>query len=176
MCRKSPNADTDASFASLREAVRALDPRATVDSVATMDQIASQSVAKQRLYAILLTLFAAIAIVLASIGVYGIVAFGVTQRTREIGIRIALGATHHDVMWLVLRQSVWLIGEGLLVGLLGAGGTTRQLGAWLFGIAPFDGTTFVATAALLGTVAATAAWLPVRRAIRVDPIVTLRTD
>jgi predicted permease len=161
---------------SLRETVRALDPRATIDAVATMEQIVSQSVARQRLYAILLALFAAVAVLLASVGVFGIVAYGVSQRTREIGIRMALGAGHQDVLWLVLGQSLWLIGEGLLAGMVGAAGTTRLLRGWLFGLTPLDGTTFFAAAAILAIVATTAAWLPARRAVRVDPLVALRTD
>jgi predicted lysophospholipase L1 biosynthesis ABC-type transport system permease subunit len=138
--------------------------------------IVSHSVAKQRLYAILLALFAAVAVLLASVGVFGVVAYGVTQRTREIGVRMALGARRQDVLWLVLGQSLWLIGEGLLAGLLGAAGTTRLLRGWLFGLTPLDGTTFFAAAALFAMVASIAAWLPARRAVRVDPLVALRTD
>jgi putative ABC transport system permease protein len=175
--RMDLGADTNGgTIASLRETVRALDPRASIDAVATMEQIVSNSVAKQRLYAILLALFAAVAVLLASVGVFGIVAYGVTQRTREIGVRMALGATHQDVLWLVLGQSLWLIGEGLLFGLVGAAGTTRLLRGWLFGLTPLDGTTFFAAAALFALVATIAAWLPARRAMRVDPLVALRSD
>jgi putative ABC transport system permease protein len=175
--RMDEGADTNgAILGSLRETVRALDPRATIDAVATMEQIVSHSVAKQRLYAILLALFAAVAVLLASVGVFGIVAYGVSQRTREIGIRIALGAGRQDVLWLVLGQSLWLIGEGLLAGIVGAAGTTRLLTGWLFGLTPLDATTFLAAAAILGMVATIAAWLPARRAVRVDPLVALRTD
>jgi putative ABC transport system permease protein len=165
-----------ATITSLRETVRALDPRATIDAVATMEQIVSHSVARQRLYAILLALFAAVAALLASVGVFGVVAYGVTQRTREIGVRMALGASHRAVLWLVLGQSLWLIGEGLLAGLLGAAGATRLLRGWLFGLTALDGTTFFAAAALLAVLATIAAWLPARRAIGVDPLVALRSD
>jgi putative ABC transport system permease protein len=111
--RMDVGADTSPrTIASLRQTVRALDPRATIDAIATMKQIVSNSVAKQRLYAILLALFATVAVLLASVGVFGIVAYGVTERTREIGVRMALGASHQDVLWLVLGQSLWLIGEG----------------------------------------------------------------
>jgi putative ABC transport system permease protein len=175
--RTDAGADTNGStLASLRETVRALDPRATIDAVATMEQIVSHSVAKQRLYAILLALFASVAVLLASVGVFGIVAYGVTQRTREIGVRMALGASHQDVLWLVLGQSVWLIAEGLLAGLLGAGGTTPLLRGWLFELTPLDATTFFAAAALFAMVAIIAAWLPARRAMRVDPLVALRSE
>jgi putative ABC transport system permease protein len=175
--RMDVGADTSSrTIASLRETVRALNPRATIDAVATMEQIVSNSVAKQRLYAILLALFATVAVLLASVGVFGIVAYGVTQRTREIGVRMALGASPQDVLWLVLRQSLWLIGEGLLAGLLGASVSTPLLTGWLFGLTPLDGTTFVAAAVFFAIVATIAAWLPARRAVRIDPLVALRTD
>jgi putative ABC transport system permease protein len=175
--RMDVGADTNgATITNLRETVRALDPRATIDAVATMEQIVSHSVARQRLYAILLALFAAVAALLASVGVFGIVAYGVTQRTREIGVRMALGASHQAVLWLVLGQSLWLIGEGLLAGMLGAAGTAQLLRGSLFGLTPLDGATFFAAAAVLAIVATIAAWVPARRAVRVDPLVAIRSD
>jgi putative ABC transport system permease protein len=175
--RTEPGADRDSGTVTrLREAVRAVDPHASIDTVATMEQIVSHSVAKQRLYAILIVLFAIAAVLLASVGVFGIVAYAVTQRTREIGVRMALGASRHHVLRLVLGQSFWLVGEGLAAGLLGASVTTRLLSRWLFGVAPLDPVTFVAAAILFAIVAGTAAWLPARRAIHVDPLIALRTD
>ncbi len=175
--RLAAGADTSgATVPKLRETVRALDPHATVDGIATMKQIASHSVAKQRLYATLLALFAAIAVLLASVGVFGTVAHGVTQRTREIGVRMALGASPRAVLRLVLGQTLWLIGEGLLAGLLGAVSATGLLSSSLFGLAPLDIPTFAAAAILFAGVATTAAWLPARRALRVDPLIALRSE
>ena len=175
--RFAARADTSgAIIAKLRETVRALDPHATIDAIATMKQIVSHSVAKQRLYATLLALFAAVAVLLACVGVFATVAYGVTQRTREIGVRIALGASSRAVLRLVLGQMLWLIGEGLLAGLLGAVSATGLLSSSLFGLTPLDISTFAAAAILFAAVATMAAWLPARRAMRVDPLVALRSE
>ena len=175
--RLTAGVDTSgALIAKLRETVRALDPHASVEAIATMKQIVSHSVAKQRLYATLLALFAAVAVLLACVGVFATVAYGVTQRTHEIGVRIALGASSRAVLRLVLGQMLWLIGEGLLAGLLGAVSATGLLSSSLFGLTPLDISTFAAAAILFAAVATTAAWLPARRALRVDPLIALRSE
>ena len=164
------------TMAQLRDTIRALDPHATIDAVATMKQIVSHSVAKQRLYATLLGLFAAAAVLLAAVGVFATVAYGVTQRTREIGVRVALGASPRAVLRLVLGQTLCLIGEGVLAGLLGAASATSLLRSSLFGLTPLDIPTFAAAATLFAAVATAAAWVPARRALRVDPLIALRSD
>jgi putative ABC transport system permease protein len=175
--RLAAGADTSGgTIPKLRETVRALDPHGTIDTIATMKQIVSHSVAKQRLYATLLALFAAIAMLLASVGVFGTVAYGVTQRTREIGVRMALGASPRAVLRLVLGQTLWLIGEGLVAGLLGAVSAAGLLSSSLFGLTPLDIPTFAAAAILFAAVATMAAWLPARRALRVDPLIALRSE
>ena len=147
-----------------------------VDSVATMEQVVSNSISRPRLYAVLLSVFAGVAGVLAAIGIYGVIACSVAQRTREIGIRMALGAARTDVMALVLGQSAVVVGVGLALGLSTAVALTRYLQAMLFGVTPVDLTTFVAVSLLFGIVAMFACWVPARRAADVDPMVVLRCD
>jgi len=161
---------------SVRGIVRQLDPSAVVDSVATMEQVVSNSISRPRLYAVLLSVFAGVAGVLAAIGIYGVIACSVAQRTREIGIRMALGAARTDVMALVLGQSAVVVGVGLALGLSTAVALTRYLQAMLFGVTPVDLTTFVAVSLLFGIVAMFACWVPARRAADVDPMVVLRCD
>ena len=147
-----------------------------VDSVATMEQVVSNSISRPRLYAVLLSVFAGVAGVLAAIGIYGVIACSVAQRTREIGIRMALGAARTDVMALVHGQSAVVVGVGLALGLSTAVALTRYLQAMLFGVTPVDLTTFVAVSLLFGIVAMFACWVPARRAADVDPMVVLRCD
>jgi putative ABC transport system permease protein len=160
----------------LRELVRQLDDVATVESVATMEQLVSNAVARPRLYTVLLGLFAAIAAALAVIGVAGVMAFAVAQRTREVGIRLALGARRAAVLRLILGQSLMLIGLGIVVGLAGAAGLSRYLERMLFGIEPLDALTFAAVALMFAWAAALAALVPARRAMRVDPAMALRCE
>jgi putative ABC transport system permease protein len=121
-------------------------------------------------------MFAAVAVVLAAIGIYGVMAYAVTRRTREIGIRMALGAARADVIGLVLGQSAALTAVGITIGLAGAAALTRYLGGLLFGVTPLDPSTFIAVAAIFALVAALAAVAPARRATRVDPLVALRNE
>jgi putative ABC transport system permease protein len=169
-------ADPASIASSVRAAVRELDPRATVDHVATMEEIVSSSISRRRLYAVLLGVFAGVAVLLAAIGIYGVMAYAVTQRTREIGIRIALGAARADVLGLMLRQSLTLTVVGITLGLGGAAALTRSLEGALFGLTPHDPTTFVAVAVLFGAIATVAAFVPARRATKVDPLIALRTE
>ena len=134
-----------------------------------MDGIIARSVEERRFYAVIFGLFAALALMLAAIGVYGVMAYGVAQRTREIGIRMALGAATSDVLRLVLRESAPATLIGIVTGLLGALALTRFLRGMLFGLTPLDASTFAGVVLLLSMVATLAALIPARRATRVDP-------
>ena len=168
--------DPIALVASIRGIVRQVDSGAIVDGIAKMEQVVSNSISRPRLYAVLLAIFAGTAGMLALIGIYGVIVYSVAQRTREIGIRMALGATRADVMRLVLHQSFALIAVGLVVGLAGAAAVTRYLQGMLFGLTPLDPTTFMAVAVMFGLVATLASYVPGRRATKVDPIVALRCE
>jgi predicted permease len=153
-----------------------LEPQAILDNVATMEQLVANSISRPRLYTVLLGVFAAVAVTLAVIGIYGAMAYAVTQRTREIGIRVALGAERSRVTGLVLGQSLILIAIGMTVGLAGAAAGTRYLQGMLFGLTPLDAPTFAAMALLFAGVALVAAIIPARRATKVDPLVALRCE
>jgi putative ABC transport system permease protein len=168
--------DPLAVAASLRGIVRELEPQATLDNIATMEQIVSNSIARPRLYAVLLGVFAGVAVALTAIGIYGVMAYSVAQRIREIGIRMALGAQRGDVLSLVLGQSLVLTTLGIAAGIAGASAVTRYLRQMLFGLTPLDPSTFVAVAAVFGLIATLAAFVPARRATRVDPLVALRCE
>jgi predicted permease len=161
---------------SVRAIVRQIDAEAVVDNIATMDQIVSNAMSRPRLYAVLLGIFAAVALVLAAIGIYGVLAFLVAHRTREIGIRMALGAQRSQVVMLVLRQGAVLTLAGMAVGIAAAAGLSRYLEGLLFGTTPLDITTFAAVIVMFGAVAALASYVPARRATRVDPLVALRSE
>ena len=162
--------------AEVRSIVRQIDPAATVDNIATMEQIVSNAVSGPRLYAVLLGMFAAVAVTLAAIGIYGVLAFIVTHRTREIGIRMALGARSAAVVSLVVRQSAVQIVGGVVAGLAGAAMLSRYLEGLLFGVTPLDALTFVVAGAAFACVALVAAYGPARRATKVDPLVALRAE
>jgi putative ABC transport system permease protein len=158
----------------LRREVRELDGNVAVFQLRTMDQVVSQAVARPRFNTTLLAIFAAVSLVLAAIGVYGIVSYSVSLRSHEIGIRMALGARRRDVLLQVLRQGTLLTLAGLLAGTLGALVLTRSLSGLLFGVEPTDPLTFVSVAAFFFLVAVLASYVPARRATRVDPLVALR--
>ena len=160
----------------LRRAVLDLDPALPLDDVMTMDARLSGSVARPRFYALLLGLFATLALVLAAVGVYGILAYTVSQRRREIGIRMAVGARQASILALVLRQGATLTALGLVFGVLAALATTRLLRGLLFGVTPNDMTTFVVAPLVLGAIGLLACYLPARRAARVDPVLALRGE
>ena len=122
------------------------------------------------------TAFAVIALVLAAVGVYGVIAYSVAQRTREIGVRVALGAQRSNVLTLVLAHGAGLAGAGIGIGLAGALGVTRFLRAMLYGVSPFDPMSFVAVTFVLSAIALLASYVPARRAARVDPVEALRQD
>jgi putative ABC transport system permease protein len=133
-------------------------------------------VSQPRLQMNVLGTFAALAILLTAIGIYGVMSYAVTQRTREIGIRMALGADRHDVLGLVLRQGVTMVMLGLSVGVIAALLMTRVLRTLLFGVSPTDPAVFAGIIVLLSTTAALATYVPARRATRVDPLVALRDE
>jgi len=160
----------------VRDIVRQLAPGTTVDLVAPMEQLVSNSISRPRLYAVLLGIFAAVATVLAAVGMYGVMAYAVAQRTREIGIRIALGAERADVMRLVVRKGLVLTGVGLAIGLVAATVATRYLESFLFGLTPLDPSTFVGVSLIFALIAMLASYIPARRATNVDPLVALRYE
>jgi predicted permease len=160
----------------IREVVTGLDPQAGVFNVATMADIVANHMSRPRLFAVLLGTFAGVAAMLAFVGIYGVVAYTVSQRTREIGIRIALGAAPSDVLRMVLAQSLAVAGAGIAVGLAAAAGLSRSLRGLLFGIEPLDVLTFVLVATAFAVVAGIAAWLPSRRATKIVPVVALRLE
>ncbi len=161
---------------SVRGLVRQVDAQLVVDNMATMDQRLSASVARPRFYATLVGVFALIAVTLAAVGVYGVLSYAVSQCTREIGIRLALGASRRGVLGLVLRQGCAIAAIGIAVGLAGAAAVTRSLTTLLFDLTPFDPLTFGAVSVLLALVALAACYVPARRAMGVDPIAALRAE
>ena len=160
----------------VREAVAASSPGATVDDVMTMDARLSAAVAQPRFYAVLVGFFAALALFLAAFGIYALLSYTVSQRRREIGVRMALGARRGDVLALVVRQGAGLVAAGTLLGLVAAAGSARLLESFLFDVATGDRLTFVAAPLVLAGVALLACWLPGRRAARLDPMDALRVE
>jgi predicted permease len=168
--------DTRAMSTAIRQSVHAVDPRMPIYTVTTMTDALSESVAQPRFYMMLLTAFASLALLLAALGIYGVISYAVSQRTRELGIRIALGATQDRVVRLVLGQGIALTVTGIGVGLLGAYWLVHLLGALLYGVGATDATTFIAVAMVLLGVASLASYLPARRAARVDPVIAMRAE
>jgi putative ABC transport system permease protein len=160
----------------VRDAVQAVDPEQAVFDVRTMEERVADAASGVRFNATLLGFFGFVALLLAAVGVYGVIAYSVAERTHEIGIRVALGASRRDVAEMVMTQGTLMTAAGLALGLAGAVFATRYLTSLLYGIAPRDPVTLGGSAALLGVVALAACYLPARRAIRVDPMVALRHE
>jgi putative ABC transport system permease protein len=156
--------------------VRQRDPELVVANIRTMDEVVESSVAERRLTMMLLAIFAGAALLLAAVGIYGVIAYGVTQRTQEIGIRMALGAQRGDVLRMVVRQALILTVAGIAAGGAGALFLTRLMEGLLFQVRPADPLTFGAVSGLLATVALLASYIPGRRATRVDPVIALRAE
>ncbi|HEX6732913.1 MAG TPA: FtsX-like permease family protein, partial [Pyrinomonadaceae bacterium] len=171
---------TDVEPLSLASAVRGqiaeLNKDQAVFNVRTMEEIVSQSVAPRRFSMMLLSIFAVVALVLASIGIYGMMSYAVAQRTREIGLRMTLGAQKGNVLRLVIGQGMKLALVGVVLGIVTAVALTRTMKTLLFGVSATDPLTFAGIAGLLAGVALLACWVPARRATRVDPIVALRYE
>ncbi len=168
--------DPDQLVAAAREQVKQIDPDQPIYNVRTMDQIRAESVAPERLNLTLFSIFAGIALVLAIVGIYGVMSYTVTQRTHEIGIRMAIGAQQRDVFKMVMGQGMMLALIGIGIGLVGAFALTRLMATMLFGVTATDPATFAVIAILLTAVAVLACYLPGRRATKVDPVVSLRYE
>jgi putative ABC transport system permease protein len=171
-----PARDAESVEAAFRQALREVDPLVPVAGVDPMERLLGTALSLPRLYALLIGIFAGAALLLAVLGVYGVMAYAVAQRQREIGVRLALGAAPSGIRRLVLGQGGRLTLLGTGIGLVAAAGAGRLLGSLLFQVSPFDLTTFVAVPLVLGTMALVACWLPARRAMKVDPLVAIREE
>jgi putative ABC transport system permease protein len=160
----------------VRSLVARVDPSAGIDAMLPMEQLVGASLTRQRFYALMLGIFAAIAAALGAIGTYGVLAYAVARRTNEIGIRMALGAQRGDVLRLVIRRGAILAVIGIALGLAGAAGLSRSLTAMLYGLTPLDPTTYVAVTSLFAAVTALASYVPARRAAEVDPMDAIRCE
>ncbi len=173
---RTSQGDAGALGPSLRDAMRAMDPALPVHRLTTMDQVRAAATAEQRNGATILAIFGALALILAAVGLHGVMLFTVRQRTREIGIRMALGATRRAVVGIFIRRGVRLTMVGGAVGIVLALGATQLLRSLLFGVAPTDAFTFLAVSLLFLVVALVASWLPARRAALVDPVTAMRAE
>jgi putative ABC transport system permease protein len=162
--------------ATARGELQQLDPELPMAAVVTMDQLLADSLSRSRFTMLLLGIFSAVALVLAAVGIYGLIAYSVTQRTQELGIRIALGAQRRDVLRLVLGQGARLTLLGVALGILAALAFSRLLASMLFDVSATDPLTYGGVAGLLAVVALLACFIPARRATRVDPMVALRYE
>jgi putative ABC transport system permease protein len=170
--------ETDAAtlIASVRPMVAQLDPQSFIDNIAPMDSLVSNTFARPRLYAQVLGLYSLVAIALVAVGIYGVIAFAVVQRTREIGIRMALGAQRAQVLRLIVRDSIVVAGAGLALGILGSVWSSRLFEGLLYGVTPLDRATYLTVATAFMLIASIAAFIPARRASAVDPVSALRAE
>jgi putative ABC transport system permease protein len=166
----------DDMAASLRAAVQRLDPELAVARIRTVRDLMDSSVSADRFRAMLLGLFATLALVLAAVGIYGVMAFSVGRRSREIGVRMALGAGTMQLYAQILREGLTVAGAGIAVGLAAALAVTRIMSKLLFGVTPTDPLTFAVVSLVLVVIAAIACLIPARRAARVDPAITMVAD
>jgi putative ABC transport system permease protein len=160
----------------VRQTVASIDPNLPISNIKTLEKVVDDSIAQRRLNMLLMGLFGGLALLLSAVGIYGLLSHAVTQRTQEMGIRMALGAQVSDVLKLVLRQGMTLAIIGEAIGLLGAFVLTRLMRGLLFGVTPNDATTFVVVAGVLAVVALLACYVPARRATKVDPLIALRYE
>jgi len=160
--------------AQVRREIQALEPNLPVPNIQTMTETIARSLYAPRMGALLLSVFGGLALLLASLGVYGVLAFSISRRTREIGIRMALGADRAGVFGLVIGEGMWLVAIGLAMGLAGGYYASESMKRFLFDVSARDATTFLTVPLVLAAVALLACYLPARRAMRVDPMVALR--
>jgi putative ABC transport system permease protein len=168
------SADPTGAATGLREALRAIDRDQPITNVRSIQSVVNDSMTEAKYVSGLTALFAAIAMALAVMGIYGVISYSVARRTHELGIRMVLGAGQRDVVRLVLRQALLVVGIGLAIGVAGALAVSRLLSMWLYGVSPRDPLTFIAVPVGLAAVALLASYIPARRATRVDPVVALR--
>ncbi|MBW8862165.1 MAG: FtsX-like permease family protein [Acidobacteria bacterium] len=168
--------DPAAAIASARAEVQAVDRDLALTSVTTLEQVVSDAIGDHRFRTTLLSGFAGIALFLAALGIYGVLAYSVSQRTRELGIRLALGAKRHELFAMVVRQGMRPVIAGGILGIAGAFASSAVLKSLLYGVAAVDPATYAVTVAILIAVALAATAMPARRAMRVDPITALRTE
>jgi putative ABC transport system permease protein len=160
----------------MKEASRAFDRNLAITQVVTMDGVVAEANAQPRFEMLLLTIFATVALVLAAVGIYGVISYSASRRTHEIGVRMSLGATRGDVLLLVVRQGLWLAVAGSVAGIAGALLLSRLMAKLLYGVQPTDPATFGAVAVGLGVVAMLACYIPARRAMHIDPMAALRYE
>jgi ABC-type antimicrobial peptide transport system permease subunit len=160
----------------VKKQVWSVDRQIPITDILSMEDLMAVSLAQQRFNMLLLALFSVLALILAAVGIYGLMAYAVSQRTHEIGVRLAIGAQRRDVLRLVLRDGAKLTLLGIAVGIIAALALTRLMASLLFEVTPTDPATFAAVALLLAVVALAACYIPARRATRVDPMVALRYD
>ena len=168
--------DTANLVSSVRQIVREVDPDQPISNIATMSEVLGVEAEQRRMGMIMLAAFAGLALLLASLGIYGVLAYFVTQHTNEIGVRIALGASHRNILALVLKKGMGLTLAGIAIGIVVSFALTRLMSSLLFGVKAFDPLTFATVPLLLAAVALLACWIPARRATRVDPMVALRYE
>jgi len=166
----------DAAFGAVRQAARDLDAKIPIFNLRTLEHQIDQSLLNDRLTATLSTAFGVLATMLAVIGLYGVMAYTVARRTREIGVRMALGAVPGDVVWLVMREVLMLVGSGIVLGVAAASALGRLIASQLYGVTANDPLTIMGAAGLLLAVALLAGYLPARRATRVNPVLALRYE
>jgi ABC-type antimicrobial peptide transport system permease subunit len=167
---------TDALASGAIEAVRRLDPNLAVANVRSIDTVLGESIARERLITVISTVFAGSGLLLAALGLYGLLAFGVTERTKEIGIRMALGAQLSALLRTVLGRGLRLVAIGAVIGTIAALAASRSLAFLFYGVSPYDPWTYGAVLVVLCLVAATATLVPARRVVRVDPVAALRAE
>jgi putative ABC transport system permease protein len=160
----------------VKSQIWSVDKNQPISKIATMEQVLSDSIAQRRLYLVLLGVFAGAALLLAAVGIYGVMSYSVSQRTHEMGIRLALGAPQTEILKLILGRGAKLALLGVATGILAATALTRLMSSLLFGVSPSDPATLAAVAVLLMLVAMAACYIPARRAMRVDPMIALRYE
>jgi putative ABC transport system permease protein len=173
---RTANENLSGIHSAIRSVFREQDPDVFLSHIDPMQSLIGETLARPRFNMLLLGVFAGTALLLAAIGIYGVLAYSVTQRTREIGIRMALGAQRADMLRMVLRQSLTVVGIGIAIGLIASFGATRLLASLLYGVGANDVLTYASVVFLLGTAALLASYIPARRAMKVNPMVALRYE